>query len=78
MSRLEWLDDALCREVGTEIFFPDKGTTAEEARSICRACPVRYECLSHALHLEANGVWQVTGIWGGLTPRERRALRNVA
>ncbi|OLF04854.1 WhiB family transcriptional regulator [Actinophytocola xanthii] len=38
-------------------------------RSICRACPVRRECL--AVALDTREPW---GIWGGLDPRERREL----
>jgi WhiB family redox-sensing transcriptional regulator len=36
---------------------------------VCKACPVRTECLSEALDNEIE--W---GVWGGMTERERRAL----
>ena len=40
-----------------------------EARRLCRRCPVRDECLAHAVaHNEP------VGIWGGLTPSERRTV----
>ena len=35
------------------------------------ACPVRLECLADALQWECD-----FGVWGGLTERERRALRR--
>jgi WhiB family redox-sensing transcriptional regulator len=41
------------------------------ARRVCAACPVRQACLYYAI---TNRI--VHGIWGGLTERERRALRS--
>lgn len=41
----------------------------EQARAICAGCPVREACL-------AAGIAEDHGIWGGLTPRERRVLRR--
>ena len=41
------------------------------AKRVCAACPVREECLRWCLELEAEMGPQV-GIWGGLTPAERR------
>lgn len=41
------------------------------ARKICRGCPVIVECLKHAIkHNEKEGVW------GGLTPAERGAIKG--
>ncbi len=39
------------------------------AKSICRRCTVRDECLTEALEAEVDH-----GIWGGLEPGERRRL----
>lgn len=65
----EWRDFALCAETDPEAFFPEKGASTREARQVCRACPVRAECLEYALdHHERFG------IWGGLSERERRKL----
>jgi WhiB family redox-sensing transcriptional regulator len=44
-----------------------------EAKRICLACPVRKRCLAWALELGA-----ASGIWGGTTEDERRALRRAA
>ena len=54
-----------------EVFFPGRGESAGPARQVCAACPVRQPCLDYAI---TNRI--VHGIWGGLTERERRALRS--
>ena len=53
------------------MFFPERGESAEPARQVCAACPVRQPCLDYAI---SNRITH--GIWGGLTERERRALRS--
>lgn len=69
----DWVDDALCAEVGGDAWFPPMrgGATLElrMAQEICRQCPVRQECLDFAV---ANN--EQYGVWGGLTPLERRPL----
>lgn len=72
------MDEARCREVGGEIFFPENGENSANARAVCAACPVRAACLDHALALEASSVWTVSGIWGGTSEKERRGLRRLA
>lgn len=64
-----WTGDALCAQVATEMFFPEKGGSTKDAKRICGDCPVREACLEYALE---NG--ERFGIWGGLSERERRAL----
>lgn len=73
-----WRSAAACRDVDTNLFFPagDKGPAArqiEAAKAVCRACPVREECLAFAM-----AFYQEFGIWGGLTEDERRSLRRTA
>ena len=46
-----------------------RGARQREARDLCRSCPVRTECLAHALDHRVE-----FGVWGGMTERERRAL----
>jgi WhiB family redox-sensing transcriptional regulator len=71
-----WREDALCRDTDPELFFP-VGTTGaalvqiEQARSICRQCPVQADCLEFALRTN-----QDSGIWGGTSEEERRVLRR--
>jgi len=65
------MDRALCAQTDPEVFFPEKGGSARQARIICRRCEVRQECLAHAL---AAG--ERYGIWGGLSERERIRLQK--
>ena len=53
------------------MFFPGRGESAGPARQVCAACPVRQPCLDYAI---TNRI--AYGVWGGLTERERRALRS--
>lgn len=47
-------------------------TGKAEAKRICKTlCLVRSDCLAYAVRTR-----QMTGIWGGLGPRERTRLRN--
>ncbi len=67
-----WRELAACRGAHLEVFFPERGESAVPARQVCAACPVRQQCLDYAI---TNRI--VHGIWGGLTERERRALRSL-
>jgi WhiB family redox-sensing transcriptional regulator len=66
-----WREFARCRGVDPEVFYPvsDDDADAEEAKSICAACPVREPCLEFALSTREKN-----GVWGGLTERERRRV----
>jgi len=63
-----WRVAARCRTTDAEGLFVT-GASQREARAICRTCPVRTECLAHALDHRVE-----FGVWGGMTERERRAL----
>lgn len=66
---------ALCAQTDPELFFPDTWlatTKIQQAKSICRECPVKAECLAEAIREEYND-----GIWGGLTPAERSRLMGA-
>lgn len=75
-----WADDARCREVGIEIFFPYQATANadyREARQVCARCPVRQPCLNAALAAEGGSDRAYRGgMWGGLTPEERHDLAH--
>jgi WhiB family redox-sensing transcriptional regulator len=45
---------------------------AEQAKAVCRVCPVAAHCLEYALYSR-----QEAGIWGGLDEEERRVLRRA-
>lgn len=64
-----WRQKAACRGVDPDIFYPVSEEEAEEARAVCRACPVLETCLEWAL---ANR--ERDGVWGGATERERRRM----
>jgi WhiB family transcriptional regulator, redox-sensing transcriptional regulator len=68
----EWRDSALCAETAPDLFFPEKGESARAAKRICARCEVVDACLAYAL---ARG--ESVGVWGGLTPRERAALKRT-
>lgn len=66
-----WMAQARCRGVDTEIFYPQRGEDLSAAQAICADCPVRAQCLAHALdNRESHGVW------GGLSERRRRRIRR--
>ncbi|MEU3058543.1 WhiB family transcriptional regulator [Streptomyces griseus] len=71
-----WRLHAACREEDPDLFFPIGSTgpavvQEAEAKTVCRSCPVQAACLEWALE---NG--QDSGIWGGLSETERRALKR--
>ena len=71
---MDWRHHALCRDEDPELFFPI-GTTGpaavqvEEAKVVCSRCSVTEACLEWALE---SG--QDSGVWGGTSEDERRAL----
>jgi WhiB family transcriptional regulator, redox-sensing transcriptional regulator len=67
-GRVNWRTAARCRTADAEGLFV-RGARQREARGFCRTCPVRTECLAHALDQRIE-----FGVWGGMTERERRAL----
>lgn len=82
-----WQDDAACAPhqrqaaglplLEWEAFFPQDGagrarTVPPETAKICDLCPVREQCLHHALTNDEHG------IWGGTTDAQRDAmLRHI-
>ena len=73
---MNWMTDAACTTTDPELFFPSEKegwATAGMAKAICDVCPVAAECLQYALDHEIP-----EGIWGGLTARNRAALRGAA
>lgn len=71
-----WMDSAQCATADADSSF-----SAAKARSVrravretkkaCSGCPMRSECLQHALVNDEK-----FGIWGGLSEGERRRLRG--
>ncbi|MEV6394603.1 WhiB family transcriptional regulator [Streptomyces sp. NPDC051907] len=76
----EWQLRAACRGADSGLFFhphDERGDARvereREAKRVCDGCPVRRECLSHALEAREQ-----FGVWGGLGEEERRALLGAA
>lgn len=67
-----WMKHAACKDVNTNVFFPDKVEQEGPARAICAACPVIEECLQYALAQNPNPI----GIWGNTNKHQRKRLRE--
>jgi WhiB family redox-sensing transcriptional regulator len=66
---ITWRQQAACRGLEPEIFFPASDEEAGAAKAVCAVCSVREACLEHALRNREK-----EGIWGGATERERRRI----
>jgi WhiB family redox-sensing transcriptional regulator len=69
-----WRSSAACSGLPHSIFFPAVEATEEDmayAVEICGICPVTEACLEFAL--ETN---QRSGVWGGTSEEDRKALRR--
>ncbi|HEY3941439.1 MAG TPA: WhiB family transcriptional regulator [Acidimicrobiales bacterium] len=72
VQRPAWMDSAACRGEPSHLFFPRNEGVSEEALSFCRPCPVRRECLDHAMAHPG-----LRGCWGGTSERQRIRLRRM-
>ncbi|MGW0366163.1 WhiB family transcriptional regulator [Streptomyces sp. NPDC002990] len=73
---MNWRHEAACRWEDPDLFFPVGSSgpallQIEEAKAVCRRCPVMENCLQWAL--EAG---QDLGVWGGMSEEERRAVKR--
>lgn len=67
-----WQEEAVCGGEDTNIFFTDERRAQRSIiGSICGMCPVQAECLTFAI------VYNMHGIWGGTTDKEREKLSSV-
>jgi WhiB family redox-sensing transcriptional regulator len=66
---LPWRQDAACKGLDPEIFYPASDEEAAVAKSVCRQCAVVTTCLEYAL-----GSRELDGVWGGATEKERRRI----
>lgn len=72
-----WEDQARCVGDDGDVFFAVDNwdvhpMSARIAKAVCVTCHVRAECLDHAMTVNEQ-----YGIWGGLTPTERTAIRRA-
>jgi WhiB family redox-sensing transcriptional regulator len=76
----EWQIVGRCRDrAAAQFFHPDddlgrisRRLREAGAKRLCHACPVRADCLTHALT-----VGEEYGVWGGLSETERAMLREL-
>jgi len=71
---VRWRDFALCKNKLIDLWYPPIDAENQEqyyaiAREVCHVCPVWKECLK-------DGNDEQWGMWGGLTPLERTALKT--
>ena len=72
IGRPAWMADAACKGMDTAVFFETSSVGIAAAMKVCVLCPVRPDCLAHALaHSD------MVGVFGGTTTDDRRRLRSV-
>lgn len=64
-----WVVFAACKDADPNVFFLEPEDDPSPALAMCRACSVQQQCLDYAV-----GARLSSGIWGGLTPKQRRRL----
>lgn len=69
----EWQQQGNCQGVDPELFFLEfnlrdgaKRKKEQEAKAVCKGCPVIAKCLNHALTVPEE-----YGVWGGMSADER-------
>jgi WhiB family redox-sensing transcriptional regulator len=74
----DWQFEGACNGVDPESFFLDpnqrgvsKKNRENKAIAICNTCPVKKQCLDHALNVP-----EIYGVWGGMTEENRAELAN--
>lgn len=67
---LAWHGRALCAQIDSDLFFPERGGATMPAKRVCMLCEVRTECLEEALRDDLQGVW------GGTSERERQRMKG--
>jgi WhiB family redox-sensing transcriptional regulator len=74
----DWRHRAECVNEDPELFYPIGNTgpallQIEDAKAVCRRCPVIEECLEFALDAKID-----SGVFGGMSEDERRSLKRRA
>lgn len=75
-----WQLRGSCQEFSAELFFPEeeprrriRREREEQAKRICRDCPVLALCREHALKTPEK-----YGVWGAMTTQERLRVSTAA
>lgn len=79
LDQWSWQEKGACKNLDTEIFFLDFNEKGKSKRNknrtaieICKKCPVKMQCLEHAITTPEN-----FGVWGGATPEQRAIIRRT-
>jgi WhiB family redox-sensing transcriptional regulator len=71
-----WVEDAPCKGVDTDVFFPERGkahVSEKIIKPLCRECPVQQKCLNYALKHDIT-----EGYYGGFSGKQRRAIKSAS
>ena len=78
MRGSDWREIAACKGMSIDLFFPNipVGRTGvyDDGKAVCAKCAVRPSCMKLAEEFVPHG--DRYGLFGGLTPTERRLLRQ--
>jgi WhiB family redox-sensing transcriptional regulator len=72
VSNRKWTEQAACKGMDTNLFFPDDRTPQNSskydvAKQVCAECPVKEECLTYAIENDIR-----VGMFGGMSRKQRR------
>ena len=68
----DWLEHANCKNMDTNLFFPQDGhNVLSFVHEVCAECPVSEECFWYANESSSD-----TGIFGGMSARKRQMWRT--
>ena len=68
---LNWRVNAACKGMSVEEFYPTRGEIiSKELAALCETCPVKGDCLNHALKHEHYG------FWAGTSEKQRIDIRK--
>jgi WhiB family redox-sensing transcriptional regulator len=76
-SQISFREEAACRGMPTDMFYPEAWRAEELARAeapakaVCATCPVQEDCLEWAMRNNESH-----GVWGGMGETDRRRLRR--
>jgi WhiB family redox-sensing transcriptional regulator len=67
----DWADQAACKGMESNLWFPARGGASEFALDVCSMCPVKVECGEYAIPDPG-----LQGIWGGMMKEQRDRIRS--
>jgi WhiB family redox-sensing transcriptional regulator len=75
----EWQSRGACVGADPELFYLEAGMRMgtktkheQQAKAMCKGCPVINDCLKHALNVP-----ETYGVWGGLSADERERVLKL-